>query len=459
MNIKSGKQVASDSRRRFPKNDTRYWTDRVFKPVNGEGIEGPHYCMRIQFKGKRPCFTTGTGNKDAAARKAQKIYMELLTNGLEATLAAHRPIKKDEKVASDRIATVGEYIAAVRKVSTVDAGTFGSYCRCLRSIVADIVGMKKTSKRFHHGNAAGYREKIDAVLLDVLTPTAIQEWRIRFTKKAKSNPVAQKRARTSCNSVLRQARALFSKKVRPFISLKIPIPPPFADAKSFKRESTRYVSKIDPDKLAQAANRELSDCDPEAFKAFLLALGTALRRGEIDKLMWVQINFKLKVIHLEITEHGDLKSKESDNDVPMDDGLCALLMSYRDKATGPFVIEGAAGVHGEAEYGERYRCENVWNRLIAWLRSHGVDTPKPVHTLRKEAGSIINKMAGIYAASRFLRHRDIQVSAAYYVDNKERTVVDIKTMMSDPNPSAGGAMQTEPTAQTKKPRWKKAAKK
>ena len=145
----------------------------------------PHYCVRIQFKGKRPCFTTGTGNKDAAARIARDIYMDLLTKGLEATLAARRPVK-EKQAPLDRVASVGEYIAAVKKVTTVDAGTFGSYCRCLRSIVADIVGMEKSSKRFHHGNAAGYRKKIDVVRLDVLTPTAVQEWRIRFTQRANS---------------------------------------------------------------------------------------------------------------------------------------------------------------------------------------------------------------------------------------------------------------------------------
>jgi integrase len=440
MHIKSGKQVASGFPRRLPKNDTRYWTDRVFKPVNGDGIESPHYCVRIQFKGKRPCFTTGTGNKDAATRIARDVYMDLLTKGLEATLAARRPVK-EKPAPLDRVASVGEYIAAVKKVTTVDAGTFGSYCRCLRSIVADIIGVEKSSKRFHHGNAAGYRKKIDVVLLDVLTPSAVQEWRIRFTTRANSNPMAQKRARISCNSVLRQARALFSEKVLPFITeLKLPTPPPFTKAKLFKRESTRYVSKIDPKKLLQVAKRELADSDPEVFKAFLLALGTALRRGEIDKLLWVQIDFKLKVIHLEITEHGGLKSRESENDVPMDDGLYALLMAYQDKATGPFVIESPSPVQCEAEYGQRYRCEKIWGRLIAWLRFRGVDTPKPVHTLRKEAGSMVNKTAGIYAASRFLRHKDIQVSAAYYVDNKDRTVVDIQSMLEEkvPYPSLIG---------------------
>jgi hypothetical protein len=36
-------------------------------------------------------FTLGTGNKDAAARRAAGIYTDLLTLGVEAALAKQRP--------------------------------------------------------------------------------------------------------------------------------------------------------------------------------------------------------------------------------------------------------------------------------------------------------------------------------------------------------------------------------
>ena len=54
-----------------------------------------------------------------------------------------------------------------------------------------------------------------------------------------------------------------------------------------------------------------------------------------------------------------------------------------------------------------------------------VEVAKPIHTLRKEAGSIVATKAGIHAASQFLRHADIQVTSMHYADHKERVPVDI----------------------------------
>src|SRR5262249_23257007 len=63
---------------------------RVFRPVNARGAASPHYSMKVQFRGRRMAFTLGTGNKDAAAKRAAAIYGELLAHGIEATLARRR---------------------------------------------------------------------------------------------------------------------------------------------------------------------------------------------------------------------------------------------------------------------------------------------------------------------------------------------------------------------------------
>lgn len=68
--------------------------------------------------------------------------------------------------------------------------------------------------------------------------------------------------------------------------------------------------------------------------------------------------------------------------------------------------------------------------LHAWgnvrLREHD----KPLHTLRKEAGSIVCQQRDIYAASRFLRHADIQVTAEHYLDKKERITIGVGGLLS-----------------------------
>ena len=72
------------------KNDSRYWLSRIFRPVNDRGEMSPHYSMKVQFHGRRMAFTLGSANKEAAARRAAGIYGELLSFGVEATLAKHR---------------------------------------------------------------------------------------------------------------------------------------------------------------------------------------------------------------------------------------------------------------------------------------------------------------------------------------------------------------------------------
>jgi integrase len=139
------------------------------------------------------------------------------------------------------------------------------------------------------------------------------------------------------------------------------------------------------------------------------------------------------VIHVETTEAGGLKSEESAGDVPIDSTLVSLLRGFRAKASGQFVIEEGTGITASKPWGQRYRCERVFYRLTQWLRRNGVEGTKPLHTLRKEAGSIVATKAGIHAASRFLRHADIQITSMHYADYKERVTVDIGALLRPEN--------------------------
>ena len=95
-------------------------------------------------------------------------------------------------------------------------------------------------------------------------------------------------------------------------------------------------------------------------------------------------------------------------------------------------------------WGHAYRCTPVFDFLTAWLRKQGVEGNKPLHTLRKEAGAMIATKKGIYAASRFLRHADIQVTAMHYADHKERVVVDMGALLTPENVTE---MKPEATAE------------
>jgi integrase len=421
---KSGKQVANQKRGGVGKNSANYWQGRIFKPVNDRGEASPHYSMKVQFKGRRVAFTLGTANQGAAAARAAAIYNDLLTLGIEGTLAKHRPTGKGEDVS-----TLGAWIEAARKVFDKSPTTFDSYARAARNIAASILQVERTKKRF--GRKGGtFRQQADKTPVSIFTPRAVQEWKIRYVKeRGANNPARQRAARISCNSYLQSARSLFQEDIAKHLPPLEMEERPFEKVDFYPRESMRYHSKIDPAILLGKARADLSEAQPEAFKILLLAIGAGLRRGEIDRLLWRQIDFDGGEIHIEITEAGGLKSASSTGKVAIDPTLCGLLRGFKAKATSQYVVAGGTGEGGSRAWGQRYRCGDAFDSLLTWLRKNGVEDRRALHTLRKEAGAIIATKSGIYAASKFLRHSDIKTTAQHYADNKERVSIDLGALL------------------------------
>ena len=156
------------------KNSANYWLGRIYRPVNGLGVESPHYMMRVRFQHQRLAFGLGTGNKTAAAAKAATIYNNLLTLGVEGALAKHRP-----KVEGERVATVGEYLKAAQAVMDVRGSTFAVYSIALRRVAGDILRSRAQRKAKVQAKRLA-REKVEQASLSILTPEAVQKWRLAF---------------------------------------------------------------------------------------------------------------------------------------------------------------------------------------------------------------------------------------------------------------------------------------
>ena len=198
-----------------------------------------------------------------------------------------------------------------------------------------------------------------------------------------------------------------------------------------KKQKTRYQSRIDAEKLLTLAGVELAHSQPEAFKVLLLALCCGLRKREIDCLLWTQVDLEAGVIRIEATEHFRPKSDDSAGEVDLDPELLALLRGWRAASSGEFVIAGRDTTDFKSRVS--YRCEPVYAALYEWLRKHGVKAQKALHELRKEAGALVAKTAGIYAASRLLRHSDIRVTADYYADKKQRISTGLGALLPAQN--------------------------
>jgi len=111
-----------------------------------------------------------------------------------------------------------------------------------------------------------------------------------------------------------------------------------------------------------------------------------------------------------------LKSEDSAGEIDVSAEAKAFLQKCQKRATGPFVLEGPPWKPGRKR---GYRCDATFARVLVWLRKQGVTSHRPLHTLRKEIGSLIAQEHGIFAASRYLRHADIRITASIYADKKK----------------------------------------
>jgi hypothetical protein len=94
-----------------------------------------------------------------------------------------------------------------------------------------------------------------------------------------------------------------------------------------------------------------------------------------------------------------------------------MLKEFKASSVGEFVIESGIAPRLHAQY-QHYRCDHIHKELIAWLRSHDINSNNPMHTLRKEYGSEICRQFGLYEASRALRHSSYGITESFYVDRK-----------------------------------------
>jgi integrase len=182
--------------------------------------------------------------------------------------------------------------------------------------------------------------------------------------------------------------------------------------------------------LIEAANRELAKDEPELFKIFCLASMAGLRRAEIDLLEWSAFRWDWGIIRIEPTRYFQAKTEDSIGDIEIDHELLEMFRELKANTLGPFVIQSPNHVQPRpgATF-DHYRCTSLFEKLIVWLRSKGLEAEKPLHELRKEFGSQLADKHGIYVASQMLRHADIAITAAHYLDRKSRKTVGLGSFL------------------------------
>jgi integrase len=427
------------------KTDIKFWQRRIFKPAytraDGSRVQSANYAVEICFRARRIKWTLDTPNKEGAAARAKEIYLFLQANGWEAAIARYRPREAPKPQVS--AITVGEYLSEVRALGRIQSRTFADYAEALRRIASEIAGVQGSKRKFDRfgGGHDRWIQAIGAIKLSEFTPEAIERWKRDFISRAKPDPISQRSARVSANSYLHRAKCLFSKQILKALALALSDPLPFSNVEFEKRPSLKYHSNFDVRVLVAQAQAELG-ADPdrvELFKIFVLAAMCGLRRREIDLLPWTAFRWDQGVLRIEATEFFEPKSDESSAELPLDPELVSLFRGYYARAKGDFVIESDLAPNMGASY-IHYRCGSLFRLLSAWLRAHGVKTLRPLHTLRKEFGSQINQTHGIHAASRALRHAEIGITSAIYVDSRVRTTSGLGYLLGAAQQQGSGVL-------------------
>lgn len=461
-------QMAQKKPYDFSRSDLRYWEQRVYLPAfkneKGESNSG-FYHVKIQAHGER----RGVSLKCTALRPAAKLAKSLddliRLHGWTRGLAEFR----GEKPKPKNTLTLGDYLEEVAATGEIKRRTLRIYITKVRTIAAAIgkprLPEKMSKFDYVNGGAQAWQKLVDAVPIRILTSKAIYEWRKNYLEQRLGNPRKVAAATRTTNSCIRAGKAIFADDVRKLISdLSLPEPVPFSDVQLLEERSNKYHSQISsPEMLLRAGADELATAtmesefqalwlsaggtgqapDPapiekiraersawrkrEAFKVLVLGLCAGLRRGEIDLLLWSQVNFSKGLISITVTDIHEPKA-DSDGDIHLDPEIMQLLHAWKSSSECRFVVEGAEANTTSEKY--HYRANRPHCELITWLKGKRITSHRPLHTLRKEFGAIICEQAGIYAASKLLRHANISMTAAVYADHKKKVTSNLGSAFS-----------------------------
>jgi len=411
------------------KNTAAYWSKKIFleeKP----GWSSSHYFVRIQAHGIRRKLKLKSSVKEEAARDAAALWNSISANGWPSSNdhTDSRSVTPGETLGSLRQPiTVESWILFVSTVSNTRPETVSKYAESLRTIVGEILGLERR-------RSAGTKAAILGTHIDLLTKSAVQKWVDQRLARAKLlNPVRQRRAHNTIRTLLRNARGLFTNELLELESAP-PLaisPPPFHGIRPPAKFGSPYVSRFNAEALLLKARRDLS-IPPRAgasqeealrfeqWKILYLALVAGLRYNEIDRLMARDISREEGKINIRLHEGFIPKTTASEGQVLVGEEARKTIATMLDHTEDGWFLKA-----NHSNRTPRYRAGLSHDATVSWLRlfeENGnrpfADIPKPIHELRKEAGTLVNSQHGLVEAKTFLRHGSIATTAAYYVGTK-----------------------------------------
>lgn len=388
----------------MPSKDTAtYWKDRV-QPRTIRGALSSTLYARLSHDGKQAWINLNTANKTTAANTAASTWAKLKKEGWESV--------KPSKSTAETI-TIGEYLKQVEASHTLKKATFNTYARKLRTLAAEIAGIK-SGTHYDKQSAKDRRDKIEKLTCSILNADNVRKWKRKRLKGLTGE--TERKAINTLNSILADARSLFGKKVAPEVDVSFETAPLSGIVVS-NIKSKKFEHEIPYEDLVSAAQAELKD---DQLAVFLLAAGCGLRRSEIDRLRGEDIDLKAGTVRVTNTADGKVKRDSSIRTVHFStDGVIADAL--KDRELNFYVICPSSKFSRDLKE-DRYRCDDAMLPLIDWLRKQDITETKAIHYLRKACGDVIARQHGIAVAANTLGN-SIQVCHATYSDHNNTKAV------------------------------------
>lgn len=229
------------------------------------------------------------------------------------------------------------------------------------------------------------RDKIASTMLSMLTSDLLQEWVDAQCKIL--SPSSVNRDFTVLASVLKAARLQWKWMVdQPTKDVRRPKDPPARDRRITEKEIFLIM------KALQYEGGKPETMRQQIAIAFLLALETAMRQGEIWGLEWRCVHLKERYITLEVTKNGTRR------DVPLSKRAVELLELM--PKTGEKVFTGCSQAVLEATFRRSVKLAGIENLHF--------------HDARHEAITRLARKVDVLDLARMVGHRDLRSLQSYY---------------------------------------------
>lgn len=237
------------------------------------------------------------------------------------------------------------------------------------------------------------RDKLADMKLSDMRASDFADWRDRRLKEvAPASVIREMQIMSAVMSIAVREWGIIS--ASPLSDVRRPKKPPARD---------RIPNDNDIAALRISAGEDLTRATARAFHAFLFALETAMRAGEICGLTWGNLDLKTRVAHLPITKNGHPR------DVPLSREAIRLIEALP-KADPVFDLT-------------TQQLDVLWRKL----RDRAGVTGLTFHDSRAGATTRLARKVDVLTLARITGHRDLRMLSIYY----RETAADLAKRLDD----------------------------